>query len=148
MTSKAIENTPRDVYVELKSRQWVDRQVQPPIELFTQGKITKRGEKVYLSYQESDLMGGEGVETKVKAQPGQVTIMRFGDHSMHMVFEEGKPHQCLYRTDFGELVVGIHTKKLENKLTEKGGTLSVRYNMEINHSGVSENEITLKVEEI
>ena len=46
---------------------------------------------------------------------------------------------------FGEMVIGVYTHAIRNRLTPEGGELFLRYTIDMNGSYLSDNEIRLSV---
>ena len=76
-----------------------------------------------------------------------MTINRKGPMRSQLMLQRGKRHQCIYQTIAGDLNIGVFTKTLENKLSDKGGELEVSYTLDFNTDLVSENRFVIKVEE-
>ncbi len=64
-----------------------------------------------------------------------------------LILEKGKRHLCQYDTGYGSLMVGVFTSSFESTLNEQGGSLRVRYTLDINSSLSSNNEISIIVKE-
>ena len=75
-----------------------------------------------------------------------MVLTRSGSVNSQMVFETGVQHTSLYETPYGELTVDISTQKLENALSQAGGTLEIRYSIAIEHTVTGRNcfRITVK----
>jgi len=63
--------------------------------------------------------------------PGLVTICKSGIASTVMTIEEGKRHNCVYRTPFMDFEMRIRALRVDNTVTENGGTLRMDYALEI-----------------
>ncbi len=103
------------------------------IEMSTHGKLTDDGERISVSYVESEEDGMEDSVTTVtflKSQPEVVTMMRNGTVSTTLLFEEGKRYHCMYQTPFMPFEVCVHTIDVNNELLS-GGTLKLNYIVEI-----------------
>ena len=111
-----------------------NKPVEPEImEINSIGSICDDGERVTVSYEESDATGMQGSVTSLtflKSDPSIVTMMRTGLVSATLVFEEGKRHHCIYKTPFMPFEVCIHTTKVVN-LLNVGSTLELDYIVEI-----------------
>lgn len=97
------------------------------------GSYTDDGERISISYTESEATGMEGSTTTVtflKNDPSVVTMVREGVVSATLVFEEGKRHHCIYKTPFMPFEVCVRTIKVSNTLLVSG-TLSLDYIVEI-----------------
>lgn len=99
-----------------------------------------------LEYKEPELTGMDGTVTTVTVLgSGVVSVNRVGPVNTHMVFEAGKMHVCVYDTGYFPMQICIHTSKLENSLTVKGGCFDVEYNLEIGGSLASKNRLKIAV---
>ena len=101
------------------------------IELTTEGTLEKQTEVWEISYEESDLTGLAGVTTTFRVGPRGVVLKRTGAIENQMIFMEGRKHESLYRLDFGALMLTVMATKVENNVTETGGTVDIHYNIEI-----------------
>ena len=97
------------------------------------GNYVDDGERISISYDESEATGMEGSLTTVtflKNDPSVVSMIRSGLVSTTLVFEEGKRHHCMYKTPFMPFEVCIRTIKVDNTM-KTFGTLSLDYIVEI-----------------
>ena len=111
-----------------------EKNVEPEImEINSLGSISDDGERITISYEESEATGMEGSLTSLtflKNDPSVITMMRSGIVSATLVFEEGMRHHCIYKTPFMPFEVCVHTTKVVNLLTV-GNTLELDYIVEI-----------------
>lgn len=122
----------------------------PPdvIEIVTAGKYVIKNGKKYISYVESEATGLEGVTTTLKVEePDMVTLIRTGASSSRLVIAKGERQLCHYGTDYGDIMVGISGCRINAKLSDEGGELSLKYTLDVNSSIVSRNEIFISVKE-
>lgn len=97
------------------------------------GNYVDDGERISISYNESEATGMEGSLTTVtflKSDPSVVSMIRSGLVSTTLVFEEGKRHHCMYKTPFMPFEVCIRTIKVDNTIIGFG-SLSLDYIVEI-----------------
>ena len=73
------------------------------------------------------------------------SIRRSGTATSNLVIETNKKHYCHYAMPFGEMVIGVYTHAIRNRLTPEGGELFLRYTIDMNGSYLSDNEIRLSV---
>ena len=96
--------------------------VEPDImEINSLAVISDDGERVTVSYEETEATGMDGSNTTVsylKSEPSVITMTRDGIVSATLVFEEGKRHHCIYKTPFMPFEVCVHTKKVVNRLLD------------------------------
>ena len=115
------------------------------MELMTEGLMELRPEGMLLSYPESTVTGLEGTITSLEVKGPRVILRRAGTVCSQMVFEEGRQHTSLYETPFGELSIDIQTSYLRHTLTERGGSLEMRYSISIEHTTTGKNLFRLAV---
>ncbi len=103
----------------------------------------------YLFYREKLEGFEEPVKTRIRLREKRIELNRQGALNAQMIFEEGRTHLSHYMTPYGELLLGIATRKVE--LREGDGTLSVEaeYSLEMNgeHQADSRMEILLSISE-
>lgn len=118
------------------------------IEVLTAGNFLMKKDHFYIGYKEYDEENPNNYyDNLIKVEKNMVTINRKGEMRSQLMLEKGRRHQCVYQTIAGDLMIGVFTKTLENKLHEKGGTLEVSYTLDFNTDLVSENRFFIKVEE-
>ena len=105
------------------------------VEFVTEAKLTREGDRLFFDYNDREIF--EGIDDAHSTlifdigHRGLVTLLRSGNIRAALVFEQGKRHICVYRTPFAPFEICIHTVSVRNRLTEKGGTLSLEYYTEI-----------------
>ena len=115
--------------------------------LSTVGDYTKDGDTRIIRYRDSAATGFEGSETTLHVSPGMVTMVRTGEYASSLVLEKGRRHTCHYGTPVGDLPLGINTTKLENSLTDSGGTLDFSYSLDLNANLLAATELKITVRE-
>ena len=74
-----------------------------------------------------------------------MTLLREGNTNSQMVFEEGRRHLSMYETPFGELSIGINTKRMRSTVDEAGGDLEIDYAIEIDNLLAGQNLFRMNV---
>ena len=118
------------------------------IELTTEGTMERQKEVWELSYEESDLTGLAGVTTAFRVGPRGVVLRRTGKLQNQMIFMEGKRHESLYQLDIGALMITVKATSVKSALTEKGGTVDILYNIEIEDTAMGSMEYHLTINPI
>ena len=129
----------KDICLTIKSTQTIVTESETT-ELFTNGTMLlgKDKDKIRLRYDESEATGFDGCSVDIDLQGSElVTITRSGRAPSSLIIEKGRKHHCHYGTEFGEFMVGI---------TTDGGELYLKYTIDINSGLLSENEMTITVE--
>lgn len=118
-----------------------------PIEMFSEGELYVTDERVIIAYDESELTGMEGSHTQVRFernQEGLVTMMRSGNVSTILVFEEGKRHICTYQTPYMPFEICVFTKNVKNTLLENG-IIELDYIVEIRGAQAERTQFKIEV---
>ena len=137
----------KDVIISIQGLQHYAGMDSDNIELVTEGKLEDAEGALRLSYQESELTGMEGTTTVFHVEPERVTLLRMGNVSSEMVFEEGRRHMSLYSTPYGSMEVGILARKLRSTLDQNCGKLEINYDIEINHTLAGQSLFRIDVRE-
>lgn len=114
-------------------------------ELFTRGEYRLHKGSYYIDYEESEATGFTGSHAQLCVDKERMTMTRTGTTFSNLVFENGVRHYCHYGTEYGDCMVGITTQVLRSSLDEKGGTVHLRYSVDVNAGLITENEITINV---
>lgn len=139
----------KDVLIEMKSIQIVANDEKSEMELTTKGTFSLENGTYTITYEDSEATGFDGSVTYIKVTDNKLaSILRSGSSNSNLVIEKGKKHFCHYATPYGEFVVGITTSNIDNKLNADGGSLYMKYTVDLNASYMSDNEITLNVKSI
>ncbi len=108
------------------------------------GTCRRSRDGLKLEYREPEVTGMDGTVTTVSVLDGGIiSVNRIGPINMHMVFETGKMHACIYDTGFFPVQLCIHTHRMENSLSVAGGCFDVEYSMEIGGKMTSHNRLKL-----
>ncbi len=119
------------------------------LELGAEGYISDDGERIEISYDESELTGMEGASTTLsfdKKSPSLVTMLRGGSVTTAMVFEQKKRHICVYETPYMPFELCIHTLAVKNELLTRG-LLYLDYVVEFKGAQAERTKFTMMIEE-
>ncbi len=115
----------------------------------TEGILELNGDRVYLSYEETEITGMEGSKTRIEfstATPGIISMTRSGSVTTVLVFEQYKRHICVYQTPYMPFEVCVNTMKVDNKLLSEG-KIYIDYMVEIRGAGIEHNKLTLEIKD-
>ena len=144
---KDKENNKENYLISIVGEQMLDGETDK-IEVLTAGNFMKKKDHYYIGYKEYDEDNPETFfNNLIKVEDDTVTINRKGPMRSQLMLQRDRRHQCIYQTVAGDLSIGVFTKTLENRLTEKGGVLEVSYTLDFNTDLVSENRFVIKIEE-
>ena len=136
----------KTVTLSLRGQQSYADQEPDVIELVTEGTLEALDDGWKLCYEESELTGLAGVSTTFQIQGKTVTLIRAGKLNSQMVFQEGVPHDSLYQMEFGALMLTVCATHVKTDLTEDGGTIDLKYSIDVeqNAAGVIEYHLDIK----
>ena len=83
--------------------------------------------------------------TTFQIEPQRITLLRVGEYNSEMVFQPGRRHLSVYETPYGNLSMGIDTRRLRAALDEKGGSIEIDYNIEIDHQLAGSHAFRIRV---
>ncbi len=138
----------KPVIISIRGVQALEPGDEDIMELVTQGVLRQEdGEGFSLTYLESELTGLEGTTTTFQVAPDRITLRREGTLNSEMIFQEGQKHVSLYETPYGGLMLGVNTRRAKASLGEQGGSLSIRYALEVDSQPIGENSFEIQVTE-
>ena len=140
--------TKKEIILFVKGEQTYDG-IEPEVtELITEGTMTiDDGGEIVLEYQESEITGMEGTNTKFIVSEDSVELTRTGMVQSRMLFERGKRNSSLYETPWGTMMVDVATTQLAHRLNERGGVMEIGFTIAVNHQVTGENRFKIRVKE-
>ncbi|MBQ3904380.1 MAG: DUF1934 domain-containing protein [Eubacterium sp.] len=116
------------------------------IELTTIGTLEETDNEYILSYNEELEPNSAPIKTRlsVRKDEKRVELMRSGGFGSLLIIERSRRNLCTYATEFGDLLMGIYGKNIENEIEEKKGKISFDYDVDINGALTSQNEVTVE----
>ncbi len=122
------------VILSIQGRQTYVGQEPELVRLDTEGTMEFRNGGWDITYEESELTGLAGVTTTFRVEPDKVTLTRTGKLTSTMVFQEGVPHDSLYRMEFGALMISVNATRLFFDIVPDGGSIDLVYNIIIENT--------------
>lgn len=136
-----------NVIISIRGQQAFQDADEESVELVTEGLLCRDHDTYTLSYQESEITGLGGTLTTFQIEKDCVTLMRVGEVNSQMVFQEGRRHLSMYETPYGNLAVGISTRRMRAAIDDRGGDIEIDYNIEIDHKVAGMNLFQISVRE-
>lgn len=103
------------------------------IETVLRGDYYRRNDKHYVLCEETVEGIAQRVKSRLKFDAETVEVTRDGAVSAHMVFQENKKNLTAYQTPFGQILMGINTRKI--RLTQCGERIVVEVDYTLEADG-------------
>lgn len=115
------------------------------VELYTKGSLKMTDGICRLDFTETFDEENECKTCITVEKSGCVSLVREGAYHSELIVEQGKRHICQYITPYGELMVGIFGKSVENDVGKNGGSLKMKYTVDFFGGLAAEKEMTIDV---
>lgn len=136
----------KDILVSLRGLQFDQSETEAEkIETITAGTYYEKNGKHYVLYEE--VMEGFEESTKNKIKFGEhfLELSRSGLVNVHMLFEENKKNMTSYQTPYGNILIGIDTKKIHITQEPDRMLVNVDYALDINYEYLADCQIVMDV---
>ena len=138
----------KDVLLSIKGLYAEDNEDADSIETLTPAEFYVK-ENVYYLFFEEIMDDSTGVtKSRIKYSEKCFELTRKGEVSVHLLFEEGKKTLNTYQIPYGNLVVGLDTKRIQMTETDDEIRIIIDYAMEINYQQVSDNTIDITIKAV
>lgn len=118
------------------------------ISLMTEGMYLRQGDAWVVKYVEKDQSGFAGTVTRIEVYDDHMVVDRKGPLTARMEFRAGSSNRFPYQTEYGMSLLGIHTRSFTADLGKDGGSLSIRYMIDIDSLVSGENRLDMTVGKI
>lgn len=136
----------QEVLLTLQGLQFDQREVDADkIETVTVGNYYKKNGKHYVIYEEITEGFEQPTKNRMKISENMLELSRNGLINMHMVFQENKKNLTNYNTPFGQILIGIDTKKIQIKEQKDKIVVDVDYSLDINYEFLSDCHIKINI---
>ncbi len=136
----------KEVLLTLQGLQFDQREVDSDkIEMVTVGDYFKKNDRHYVVYEEITEGFEQPTKNRLKFSDHMVELTRNGLVNVHMVFQENKKNMSNYNTPFGQILVGIDTKRINIDEKEDNIVVDVDYALDINYEFLSDCHIKIDI---
>jgi len=135
----------RKAMISIKGAPFQTGNEDDSFELMTDGEYMREGGISTFRYVESALTGLDGLLTTFNVENDRVVLSRGGELNEDMIFSEKQKHHFLYETPFGSILMGIDTHSIVKNLRDDGGSLEIRYDIEVDNISVSRNLFQINI---
>lgn len=138
----------KDVLLSIKGLYTEDNEDAESVETLAPAEFYIK-EGVYYLFFEEIMDDTTGItKSRIKYSDKCFELTRKGEVSVHLLFEEGKKTLNTYQLPYGNLVVGLDTRRIQLTETEEEIKIAIDYAMEINYQQVSDNTIDIIVKAV
>lgn len=136
----------KEVLLTLQGLQFDQREEDSDkIETVTVGDYFKKNDRHYVVYEEITEGFEQPTKNRLKFSDHMVELTRNGLVNVHMVFQENKKNMSNYNTPFGQILVGIDTKRINIDEKEDNIVVDVDYALDINYEFLSDCHIKIDI---
>lgn len=136
----------QEVLLTIKGLQFDQREEDSDkIEMVVAGDYYKRNDKHYVIYEEITEGFSQATKNRLKFSEHMLELSRSGLVNVHMIFQENQKNQTNYNTPFGQIIVGIDTKKIRIEEKPDNIIVDVDYALDINYEFLSDCHITVNI---
>lgn len=136
----------QEVLLTLRGLQFDQREEDADkVEIVTVGDYYKRNGKHYVVYEEVTEGFVQPTKNRLKFSEHMLELSRNGLVNVHMVFQEDKKNLTNYNTPFGQILIGIDTKKIQIEEHEDNIVVDVDYSLDVNYEFLSDCHIRIDV---
>lgn len=115
------------------------------IETVANGDYYRRNDKHYVIYEEVAEGFEQPTRNRLKFSEDIVELSRSGPINVHMVFQENKKNLTSYNTPFGQILMGIDTKKIQIQEQEDHIVMEVEYLLYANDEFLSDCRMKINI---
>lgn len=136
----------KEVLLTLQGLQFDQREEDADkIETVTVGDYFKKNDRHYVVYEEVTEGFEQPTKNRLKFSDHMVELTRNGLVNVHMIFQENKKNMSNYNTPFGQILVGIDTKRINIEEKEDNIVVDVDYALDINYEFLSDCHIKIDI---
>lgn len=136
----------KDVLISLRGLQFdqSDSDVEK-IETIMPGNYYEKNGSHYVLYDE--IMEGipESVKNRIKFSEHALELTRNGAVNVHMIFEENRKNMTSYNTPYGNILIGIDTRKIHIAQESDRIVVDVDYALDVNYEYLADCQIVLDI---
>lgn len=115
------------------------------IEMTTVGTIEETDDCYIIRYNEEQDPPQRPIRATlhISKDEQKVEMLKAGAYGSLLIIERSKRNLCNYGTQYGDMLMGIYGRTIENNYGEEEGTFLFGYDIDINGAVSSRNEVTI-----
>lgn len=116
------------------------------VEMKTVGTVEYDDDNYIIRYNEEIETTSTPIRAKlnIAKDESKVEMIKSGPYSSCLIIEKSKRHLCNYGTEYGDMLMGIFGREVENDFNENEGTFKFSYDIDINGAISSQNDVIIK----
>lgn len=135
----------QDVLIAIKGLQFGEEEEENAIESIISGSYYERNGSRYLLYEEVSEGFDEITKNMIKIKEKEMVLTKKGLVNVQMVFEENRKNLTNYNMPFGDIMLGIDTKKIEIMEQSDDIRIMVDYSLEVNYQHYADCNIDIHI---
>lgn len=136
----------KDVMISVRGLQFAEGASEDDIETVQRGEYYFRNGSHFLIFDEYMEGFREPVRNVLRFKNKELSLTKRGILNVQMLFEEGKKNYFAYMTPIGAITIGLDTHSVYSRLGEDGGSLNVKYTLDMSGSMLSRNKLDVTVQ--
>ena len=116
------------------------------VEMKTIGTVEQDDENYIIRYNEELENSTMPIRARlnIAKDESKVEMIKSGPYSSCLIIEKSKRHLCNYGTKYGDMLMGIFGREVENAYNDNEGTFKFSYDIDINGAISSQNDVTIE----
>lgn len=115
------------------------------METVTGAEYYEKNHMHYIIYEEMQEGFRETAKSIIKFNADMMTLTKKGLVNAHLVFEENKKNITNYQTPYGDIFIGIDTKRIGLKEEEDRIQFEINYELEVNYEHLANCNIKMDI---
>lgn len=136
----------KDVLIAIRGLHFEGNMDENQIETITRGEYYKRNGSHYVIYDEVTEGYPEPTRNIFKIKEKELNLTKKGMVNVQMIFEEKKKNLTNYSTPYGDIIVGIDTKKIGVEEQDDRMLVNVDYALEVNYEYLADCQIVMDIQ--
>lgn len=134
----------KEVYISIRGLQFEGGADAEEIESIQCGKYYKKGNTHFLLFDEMTEGFRQPTRNILRIQEHAIYLTRRGLHNTQMNFVEKTKSQSNYHTPYGELSIGLDTRRVTCEETQDRLSVEVEYALDVNYEFLSDCRIRVE----
>lgn len=137
----------KEVLLAITGMQFDMSEEESNIQTITAAEYYNKNNSRYVIYEEADEESGQKTRGRIKFREDLLEVDKSGYVNVHMLFEENKKSLTNYATPFGNILIGIDTKKITLTESDNKIQIDVDYALEANYEFLADCKINIEITE-